>query len=140
MAISDLLTQLNNVKQAIKQAISNKGVNMNNVPFTEYASKINSIPVKGALSYTVLADYPHTNYGGVTHSYTYRGGYDFVIADLSMSASKHFPSGEICTFYTADEKSCKLYMNLPSGSTFTVKTNDGYNHHTQMKIVGIKCG
>ena len=44
MAISDLLTQLNDVKQAIKQAISNKGVNMSNVPFTEYASKINSIP------------------------------------------------------------------------------------------------
>ena len=48
MAISDLLTQLNGVKQAIKQAISNKGVSMSNVPFTEYASKINGIttPVK----------------------------------------------------------------------------------------------
>ena len=43
MAISNLLTQLNNVKQAIKQAISNKGVSMSNVPFTEYASKIDSI-------------------------------------------------------------------------------------------------
>ena len=43
MAISDLLTQLNDVKQAIKQAISNKGVSMSNVPFTEYASKIDSI-------------------------------------------------------------------------------------------------
>lgn len=49
MAISDLLTQLNKTKQAIKQAISNKGVNMSNVPFTEYASKIEeiySIPTK----------------------------------------------------------------------------------------------
>ena len=43
MAISDLLTQLNDVKQAIKQAISNKGVSMSNVPFTKYASKIDSI-------------------------------------------------------------------------------------------------
>ena len=43
MAISDLLTQLNEVKQAIKQALINKKVDMTDVPFTNYASKIDSI-------------------------------------------------------------------------------------------------
>ena len=45
MAISDLLTQLNNVKLAIKNALISKEVDMTNVPFTEYASKIGEISV-----------------------------------------------------------------------------------------------
>lgn len=43
MAIADKLTQLNNVKLAIKQALINKGVSMNGVAFTNYASKIDLI-------------------------------------------------------------------------------------------------
>ena len=43
----ELLTQLNNTKQAIKTAIVNKGVAMDNVPFTEYAGKINEIETGG---------------------------------------------------------------------------------------------
>ena len=43
MAIADKLTQLNNVKLAIKQAIVNKGVSMDSVAFTDYATKIDSI-------------------------------------------------------------------------------------------------
>ena len=40
MAIADKLTQLNNVKLAIKNALISKEVDMTNVPFTSYASKI----------------------------------------------------------------------------------------------------
>lgn len=43
MAISDLLIQVNNVKLAIKNALINKGVDMANVPFTDYPSKISEI-------------------------------------------------------------------------------------------------
>lgn len=43
MAIADKLTQLNNVKLAIKQALINKEVDMTGVPFTEYASKIDEL-------------------------------------------------------------------------------------------------
>lgn len=43
----ELLTQLNNTKQAIKTAIVNKGVAMDNVPFTDYAGKINEIETGG---------------------------------------------------------------------------------------------
>ena len=43
----ELLTQLNTTKQAIKTAIVNKGVAMDNVPFTEYAGKIGEIQAGG---------------------------------------------------------------------------------------------
>ena len=40
MAIADQLTQLNQVKSDIKQALIDKDVDMTDVPFTEYARKI----------------------------------------------------------------------------------------------------
>lgn len=40
MAIADQLTQLSQVKADIKQALIAKGVDMDGVPFTEYAGKI----------------------------------------------------------------------------------------------------
>ena len=41
--IAEQLTELNNVKQDIKASIIAKGVSMDNVPFTDYASKIDEI-------------------------------------------------------------------------------------------------
>ena len=43
MAIADQLTQLNQVKSDIKQALIVKGVAMDDVPFTGYAEKIAGI-------------------------------------------------------------------------------------------------
>ena len=43
MAIADKLTQLNNVKLAIKRALIDKKVNMTGVAFTDYATKIDEI-------------------------------------------------------------------------------------------------
>lgn len=43
MAIADKLTQLNNVKLAIKNALINKGIDMTGVAFTNYASKIDGV-------------------------------------------------------------------------------------------------
>lgn len=50
MAIADKLTQLNNVKLAIKNAIINKGVDMTSVAFTDYATKIDEISMGADLS------------------------------------------------------------------------------------------
>ena len=61
MAIADKLTQLNNVKLAIKNAIINKGVDMTGVAFTEYATKINSIETGASNSYSASADGSYTN-------------------------------------------------------------------------------
>lgn len=43
MTIADQLTQLNQIKLDIKQALINKGVDMTDVSFAEYASKIAKI-------------------------------------------------------------------------------------------------
>ena len=43
MAIADKLTELQATKTAIKTAIENKGQDLNGVPFTEYAEKIEAI-------------------------------------------------------------------------------------------------
>lgn len=43
MSIADQLTQLNQVKSGIKQALIDKGVPMEDVPFTGYANKITEI-------------------------------------------------------------------------------------------------
>ena len=43
MSIADQLTQLNQVKSGIKQALIDKGVDMADVPFTRYAEKIAGI-------------------------------------------------------------------------------------------------
>lgn len=43
MTIADKLTQLNNVKLAIKQALIDKKVNMTGVAFTDYATKIDDV-------------------------------------------------------------------------------------------------
>lgn len=45
--ISDKLQDLIDIKQAIKEAIENKGVDMTGVPFTEYADKIDEIETGG---------------------------------------------------------------------------------------------
>ena len=71
MAIADKLTQLNNVKLAIKNAIINKGVDMTGVPFTQYASKIDSIETGATQSYSASADGSYTtNKLTVTKSFT----------------------------------------------------------------------
>ena len=58
MAIADKLTQLNSVKLAIKNALISKEVDMTNVPFTEYASKIDEIStLKDTYSVTKTTGY-----------------------------------------------------------------------------------
>lgn len=57
MSISEQLTEINNVKQGIKSAIINKGINMDNVPFTEYPSKISEIQGEGLSINGIIQQY-----------------------------------------------------------------------------------
>lgn len=69
MAISDLLTQLNDVKLAIKQALQSKlGLNLSSVAFTDYATQINTITNQGAVTKTFTPS-------GSSQSYTIPAGY-----------------------------------------------------------------
>lgn len=43
MAIADKLIQVNNEKEAIKQALIDQSVDMTDVPFTKYHEKVQSI-------------------------------------------------------------------------------------------------
>lgn len=49
--IATKIVELNTVKSSIKSAIASKGIDMTNVPFTEYASKIDEIETGGAKIY-----------------------------------------------------------------------------------------
>ena len=41
--VNELITELTRVKKDIRQALINKDVSMDGVPFTQYASKINEL-------------------------------------------------------------------------------------------------
>ena len=69
MAIADKLTQLNNVKQAIKEGLQSKlDLNLSSTPFTDYATQINTIINRGAQTKTFT---PSTS----SQSYTIPKGY-----------------------------------------------------------------
>lgn len=69
MAIADKLTQLNNVKLAIKQGLQSKlDLNLSSTPFTDYATQINTITNQGAVTKTFTPS-------GSSQSYTIPKGY-----------------------------------------------------------------
>ncbi len=69
MAIADKLTQLNNVKLAIKEALQSKlDLSLSSTAFTDYATKINTITNQGAVTKTFT---PSTS----SQSYTIPKGY-----------------------------------------------------------------
>ena len=63
MTIADKLLELNDVKQDIKTAIEDKGVDMTDVPFTDYPTKIDSITVGTGMSYHDYAKNLYTMWG-----------------------------------------------------------------------------
>ena len=52
--IAENLQTIQNIKQDIKRAIENKGVDMSNTPFTEYSTKIDEITTSGGGSGTFV--------------------------------------------------------------------------------------
>lgn len=62
MTLIDNLNAINNCKEDIKTALSNKGVDMTNVKFSEYAGKIDSLQFEsGDSPSTPSVDYIYTN-------------------------------------------------------------------------------
>ena len=58
MTISDMLTSISNTKKAIKSAVVSKGVSIeDNIPFSEYANKISSIPTGSSITQEELDSY-----------------------------------------------------------------------------------
>lgn len=97
MAISDLLIQLNNVKLAIKQAIINKGVSMDGVAFTDYATKIGSI-IKSqgnAVASDVLngKTFSNASSNSLTGSMTNNGAVTKTFTPSTSSQSYTIPKG-----------------------------------------------
>lgn len=82
MAIADQLTQLNQIKLDIKQALINKGVDMTGIPFTEYAGKI-SIAGAGEIEVIFQNSSPTSNFGQTTISYDLNS-MDFVNDELIL--------------------------------------------------------
>lgn len=65
MAIAPKLLEINQVKQDIKDAIEDKGVDMTDVPFTDYATKIDLLPAVVELTqaqYDALSVYDNNTY------------------------------------------------------------------------------
>jgi hypothetical protein len=64
-SIADKLLAVNQIKQDIKEAIENKGVDLTEVPFTEYADKISALPIAIELTqeeYDELESYDENTY------------------------------------------------------------------------------
>lgn len=118
MAIADKLTQLNNVKLAIKNALISKEVDMTNVPFTEYASKISEISMGVDLS-NVKFLYAGSN--GSSGSVTIESG-KTVIAIIGVQ-----------DYYSSADKGSSIKFTIGS-TTYTCSTSNGiYKEQNQFR-------
>ena len=115
MAIADKLTQLNNVKLAIKQGLQSKlDLNLSNTAFTDYATQINTITNQGAVTKTFT---PSTS----SQSYTIPKGY-------------HNGSGKV----TCNAITTKTQSVTNSGSASANSSNNvTYTFSNLTKIYGI---
>lgn len=126
MAIADKLTQLNNVKLAIKQGLQSKlDLNLSNKAFTDYATQINTIVNRGAVTKTFTPS-------GSSQSYTIPKGYhngsgkvtcnainDLQEIKLSLSSWKSYNLGAT--------QSAMFTMVVSSGSGNSKVTQDTTN-------------
>ena len=103
MTVQEKMAQLQAVKADIKQALIDKGVDMTDVPFTEYAGKINSLS---------LGDYP---------------GYELKTGEIgkltatnNQTLSGEIPSGIIPLtlklVHTGGESTYPCYIGLNKGA------------------------
>lgn len=79
MSIADQLTQLNQIKLDIKQALIDKGVDMAGVPFAEYPSKINEINGLSELEYIDCTVSGVGSTSGVTVTMPEGGYYEYYL-------------------------------------------------------------
>lgn len=87
MGISEKMKQLNSIKTDIKQALIDKGVDMANVPFTEYSSKMSGFNIKNYIYKDGVWD---TNYPKLTS-----GTVDFNDTNIKMNADSRLVFGNL---------------------------------------------
>ena len=87
MSIVDDLNRINNIKHEIRNAIANKGVEIEyNTPFAEYPNKINNIVGSGEVSYYEKLYNQMTNDGyNMDGLFAYIGGKQIDLTDLDFS-------------------------------------------------------
>ena len=86
MSISAKLTELNTIKQDIKQAIVDKGVDMAGIDFNGYAGKIGEIPTGGTSGgYTVTFTLYNIPIDDVNIKQT--NGNDFMVSVLNAGSN-----------------------------------------------------
>ena len=139
MGVVDKLNQIKSCKEDIKQAIINKGVDMTDVAFTEYATKISEIQAGGGDYFDIRANmstyystteimpaYAFAYMGGLTSvnlpKCRYVGSYAFL--GCSSLTSANFPNCK--TLFSGAFQSCSSLTsaNFPNcetvrGSAFT---------------------
>lgn len=80
MGISEKMKQLNSIKADIKQALIDKGVDMAEVPFTEYVSKISEISGLSDLEYIDCSVTGINSTSGVTVTMPEGGYYEYFLS------------------------------------------------------------
>ena len=88
MSIADQLTQLNQIKLDIKQALINKGVDMTDVSFAEYASKIAKISGLSELEHIDCTVSGVGSTSGVTVTMPEGGYYEYCLLYTSDAADE----------------------------------------------------
>ena len=145
--ITENLQAIRNAKSDIKQAIESKGQNLDNVPFTQYAEKINAIQtgstLTGTIEITKNGTYNVLNYASaIVNVVGENGETKELIVDLPNS---FITADEIYYFNVSEDKilfSCNvvnsgLYeYNINTGEN--VKLYSGYNWQ-YFQIIGNKC-
>ena len=123
MAIADKLTQLNNVKLAIKQGLQSKlDLNLSSTPFTDYATQINTITNQGAVTKTFTPS-------ASSQSYTIPKGYHNGSGKVTCNA-------KTLTLQTSGDKDTNqiditLTKDIPIGLLVWSMNKEGNNNDKQ---------
>ena len=126
MSISEKLNSLNQVKSDIKNAVEAKGVDLTDIPFTEYATKIAEITTGDFPGYELktgelcsLAATSGTNNGGLTQTLSIPTGCIPVCVKLTGNFSINSGKGESPSYHLSVwDNNSKYYYHAyrPGGS------------------------
>lgn len=132
MSIADQLTQLNQVKSGIKQALIDKGVDMSGIPFTKYAEKVEEFKsiqinktlcactlsqeqsIAGKMFYKQIVVTPNKQ-GSITYSVPVSCGYNnSTTFEITLKTDNSASNRRLFTFVTSISNVCtnNMWMNL----------------------------
>ena len=94
MSVADKLLQVNQVKQDIKVAIENKGVDMTGIDFGGYAGKIDEIQTGGGGGGITYEDYTRTFYLALGKSTLFSNAWEHSLTVNTVNKA-NYPNGEI---------------------------------------------